>query len=77
MAILVEGLVRKGWLQRTSDEKDRRANCLRLTPKGTARRKQVRDFMQVLRRKMMADITEEEANRVAVLKRVWGNLDES
>lgn len=35
MAIVVDGLVRKGWLDRTSSEKDRRANYLKLTPKGS------------------------------------------
>src|SRR5580658_6605783 len=41
MAIVVDGLVRKGWLGRTSSERDRRANNLELTPKGAARWKAV------------------------------------
>ena len=44
MAIVVDGLVRKGWLDRTSSEKDRRANYLKLTPKGSARWKTIPDI---------------------------------
>lgn len=75
MAIIVDGLVRKGWLDRISSETDRRANYLRLTPKGTARWKTVPDIVAVLRKQMMAGITkEEEATTVEILKRSWLNL---
>jgi len=75
MAILVDGLVRKGWLNRISDEKDRRANYLQMTPKGSARWRKVPNFIQALRKEMMTGITkEQEANAVTVLKKVWANL---
>ena len=77
MAILVDSLVRKGWLDRIADEKDRRANYLRLTPKGAARWKKVPNFIHALQKEMMGGITrEEEANAVTVLKKAWRNLSE-
>jgi DNA-binding MarR family transcriptional regulator len=76
MAILVDGLVRKGWIERTQDDKDRRANNLKLTSKGFARWKKVPDFVEILREKMMKGVTkEEEASVVKILKRCWENLN--
>jgi DNA-binding MarR family transcriptional regulator len=75
MAIVVDGLVRKGWLDRTSSEKDRRANYLELTPKGAARWKAVPDIATVLRKEMMRGVTEEEeSTAVAILKKCSANL---
>ena len=76
MAILVDGLVRRGWIERMQDDKDRRANNLKLTLKGTARWKKIPDFVDLLREKMMKGISkEEEASAVSVLKRCWDNLN--
>jgi DNA-binding MarR family transcriptional regulator len=75
MAIVVDGLVRKGWLDRTSSEKDRRANYLKLTPKGSARWKTVPDIGAAMRKEMMRGVTEEEESAaVATLKKCWANL---
>jgi DNA-binding MarR family transcriptional regulator len=75
MAMIVDSLVRKGWLERTSSEEDRRANYLKLTPKGAARWKAVPDVASVLRKQMMRGITEEEEKAgIAVLKKCWANL---
>lgn len=75
MAIIVDGLVRKGWLDRSASETDRRANYLRLTSRGTARWKTVPDIVSILRKKMTRGITkEEEAEAVAVLKKCWSSL---
>ena len=74
-AIIVDELVRKGWLARTPDERDRRANILELTPKGVARWKSVPDIVSVMSKEMMRNVTEEEAARtVAILKKCWENL---
>lgn len=76
MAIVVDGLVRKGWLDRTSNEKDRRANYLKFTPEGAARWKTVPDILSIYREKMMKDITnEEEEIVVTILKKCWINLN--
>jgi MarR family transcriptional regulator, lower aerobic nicotinate degradation pathway regulator len=75
MAMIVDSLVRKGWLERTSSEKDRRANYLKLTPKGAARWRTVPDVASTLRKEMMRGITEEEEKAgIAVLKKCWANL---
>jgi DNA-binding MarR family transcriptional regulator len=75
MAIIVDELVRKGWLARTPDKKDRRANNLELTSKGATRWKSVPDILSLLGREMLRDVTEEEqAATVAVLKKCWANL---
>jgi len=75
MAMIVDSLVRKGWLERTSSEKDRRANYLKLTPKGAARWKTVPDVVSTLRKEMMRGVTEEEEKAgIAVLKKCWANL---
>ena len=73
MAIVVDGLVRKGWLGRTSSEKDRRANNLELTPKGAGRWKAVPDIASVLSEEMMRGITheEEEAAVARSMKAPW------
>ena len=74
MAMIVDSLVRKGWLERTSSETDRRANYLKLTPKGAARWKTLPDVTG-LRKEMMRGITEEEEKAaIAVLKKCWANL---
>jgi DNA-binding MarR family transcriptional regulator len=78
MAIIVDGLVRKGWLGRTSSERDRRANNLELTPKGAARWKAVPDVASVLSEEMMRGVTqEEEETAVAILKKCSANLAKS
>jgi DNA-binding MarR family transcriptional regulator len=78
MAMIVDSLVRKGWLERTSSEKDRRANYLKLTPKGAARWKTVPDVASVLRKEMMRGISEaEEKAGIAVLKKCWANLEKA
>ena len=70
MAIIVDGLVRKGWLYRTSDEKDRRANYLKLTPEGDIQWKTVPDVVSLIREEMMSNITkEEEKIAIMVLKK--------
>jgi DNA-binding MarR family transcriptional regulator len=75
MAIVVDGLVRKGWLDRTADEKDRRANYLKLTPKGAARWKTIPDIVTALRKEMMQGVTEEEERTaIAILKKCSANL---
>jgi DNA-binding MarR family transcriptional regulator len=76
MAITVDRLVRKGWIQRTKDERDRRANYLRLTGKGASRWKKVPDFVQMLREKMMKNVSnEDEPKAIQVLKMCWNNLN--
>lgn len=78
MAIIVDGLVRKGWLERTSSEKDRRVNYLHLTPKGAVRWKTVPNIALVLRKEMMRGVTEEEEKVVvAILKKCSANLAKS
>jgi DNA-binding MarR family transcriptional regulator len=75
MAIIVDGLFRKGWLDRIPSETDRRANFLRLTPRGASRWKAVPDIESIFRRKLMREITtEEEADAVNILKKSWKNL---
>ena len=74
-AIIVDELVRKGWLARTPDERDRRANNLELTQKGLARWKSVPDIVSQVNKGMMRSVTEEEeARAVAILKKCWENL---
>jgi len=78
MAIVVDGLVRKGWLGRTSSEKDRRVNNLELTPKGAARWKNVPDIASVMSKEIMRGVTEEEEKlAVAILKKCSSNLAKS
>jgi DNA-binding MarR family transcriptional regulator len=78
MAIVVDGLVRKGWLDRTSSEKDRRANYLELTSKGATRWKAVPDIVTVMRKEMMRGVTEEEERvAVTILKKCSANLAKS
>ena len=75
MAIIVDELVRKGWLLRAPDERDRRANHLELTSKGTTRWKSVPDIVALVSKEMMRGVTEEEeAGTVAILKKCWANL---
>lgn len=77
MAMLVNNLVKNGWLIRKDDENDRRVKKLQLTPDGKERWEKVPDFIQVLRDKMMAGISkDEEAMAVSVLKKAWFNLKE-
>ena len=76
MAIIIDGLVKKGWLQRKSVEKDRRTKRLELTPEGRKRWSSVPDFIQILREKMMVGITkEEELIAVEVLIKAWKNIN--
>ncbi len=75
VAIIVDGLVRKGWLDRAPSETDRRVNHLKLTPEGSARWRSVPDAVSILRRRMMRGVTkEEETAAVEVLKKCWENL---
>lgn len=77
MAIIINGLVNKGWIQRKSVEKDRRVKRLELTSEGKKRWEKVPDFIQILRKKMMSEISEdEEAKAVAVLIKAWKNINQ-
>ena len=60
MAILVDGLVKKGWLQRKSVKTDRRTKRLEFSSEGEKRWKDVPNFIQILREKMMKGISEED-----------------
>lgn len=76
MAILVDGLVKKGWLERKTSLKDRRLKVLSLSPGGLKRWKDVPNFIEILRNKMIDGITEEEEKQtVAVLIKCWHNLN--
>lgn len=76
MAILIDGLVKKGWLQRKPVEKDRRTKRLELSAEGKKKWEDVPNFIQILREKMMMGIPEEdEAVAVSVLKRAFDNLN--
>lgn len=78
MAIVVDGLVRKGWLGRTPSEVDRRVNNLELTPKGAVRWKTVPDIASVMSEEIMRGVTkEEERFTVAILKKCASNLAKS
>lgn len=78
MAMIVDGLVRKAWLERMSSEKDRRANYLKLTLRGAARWKTVPDIASILRKEMMRGVTEDEEEvAVAILKKCSANLSKS
>lgn len=75
MAILVDSLVKKGWLKRKVSEKDRRVKKLELSPEGKERWNKVPNFIQILREKMMVGISKkEEELAVSVLKKAWINL---
>ncbi len=77
MAILVDSLVKKGWVERKSGLKDRRLKSLTLTKEGLKRWKEVPNFIEILREKMMNGISkEEEAQVVSILVRCWNNLNE-
>ena len=74
-AILVNNLVKKGWLERKDSEKDRRIKKLQLSPEGKERWEKVPNFIQILREKMMTGISkEEEEMTVSILKKAWINL---
>lgn len=75
MAMIVDGLVRKGWLDRVSSESDRRMNFLRLTPQGISRWKKVPDVESTLRGKMMQGVSVNgEREAIVALKKCWENL---
>ena len=77
MAILVDGLVKKGWLKQKTALKDRRYKAITLSPEGLKKWKKIPNFIEILREKMMKGITkEEEAQAVSVLKKCWNNLNE-
>ena len=75
LAIMVEKLVRAGWIQRRCSETDRRARVLQLTLDGTARWKKLPDILSVGGKEMMRGITTaDEANAVSVLRKAVTNL---
>ena len=76
MAILIDGLVKKGWLERKSGMKDRRLKALKLSNEGKERWQKVPDFIEILREKMMNGISkEEEAQAVSVLIKCSDNIN--
>lgn len=76
--MIVDALVRKGWLERSPSEKDRRVNTLRLTPKGLSRWKAVPDVVSISREEMTQGISpEEEEAAVEALKKCWSNLSKA
>lgn len=76
MAILIDGLVKKGWLQRKPVEKDRRTKRLELSAEGKKKWVEVPNFIQILREKMMNGIPEkDETLAVSVLKKAFDNLN--
>lgn len=76
MAILIDGLVKKGWLERKPVETDRRTKRLELSSEGEKRWTKVPNFIQILREKMMNGITkEDELLAVNILKKAFNNLN--
>ena len=78
MAIIVDGLVRKGWLDRVASDSDRRMNHLRLTPQGASKWKKVPDIDSTLRRVLLQGVSvEREREAIVDLKKCWENLTRS
>jgi DNA-binding MarR family transcriptional regulator len=63
LTLIVDALVKKGWLVRVQDTKDRRINKLRLTPDGERNFKQIPDPAHKLHRKMVKQLSNQEAQQ--------------
>jgi DNA-binding MarR family transcriptional regulator len=71
LTLIVDVLVRKGWLVRIKDTGDRRSNKLRLTPEGEENFRQIPDPARKIRRIMVQTLSAEELQSLEVsLKKI-------
>lgn len=75
---IVDTLIKKGWVTRTSHQQDRRINVLRMTEEGARRWQEIPSPITQLRPQMMQGISaEEEAAAIWVLQQAVKNLEET
>jgi MarR family multiple antibiotic resistance transcriptional regulator len=72
---IIDGLVRKGWLVRIKDSRDKRVNRLRFTPEGTKTFGQIPDPARKLQKLILGSLGKEEAQILATsLKKIINQL---
>lgn len=77
LAVIVDLLVSKGWLERLPDPDDRRVRLLRFTSEGHRRWHSVPDPVSLVEQRMLAGLSEPEAaGATRVMARMIANLEE-
>jgi DNA-binding MarR family transcriptional regulator len=77
LAVIVDLLVSKGWLEREPDPADKRVRLLRLTPDGRARWFTVPDPVSLVEARMLAGMSDAESARAGrLIARMVANLED-
>ncbi|MDO5302211.1 MAG: MarR family transcriptional regulator [Tissierellia bacterium] len=77
ISLIVNNLVKQGYVERLGDEKDRRVSILHLTPEGREIIGRVFPENQQLIEESMAKLSEDEKKQLLyILKKMGGKLDE-
>jgi DNA-binding MarR family transcriptional regulator len=75
LTLIIDALVRKGWLTRIKDEKDKRSNKLRLTTVGEKKFKHIPDPAHKLHEAIKRNLSSEESQSLEIsLKKIIKEL---
>lgn len=64
VTIIVDGLVQKGFVERTNDPNDARVVLLSLTPEGRRKHQEISSFMEQMPLRILGKIEFQERNNV-------------
>jgi DNA-binding MarR family transcriptional regulator len=76
LTVIIDGLAKKGFLERVSDKTDKRINILQLTAEGKKLRKKIPSLHEIIEERMFHDFAETERKSViALVEKIIKNLE--
>ena len=77
LTVIIDGLVKKGLLERTENIKDKRSKLLRLTQQGEQLRKRIPSLHEIIERRMFQSISENEKKQaIKLINQIIHNLEQ-
>jgi DNA-binding MarR family transcriptional regulator len=76
LTVIVDGLAKKGLLERTENANDKRSKFLKLTSEGERLRKKIPSLHEIIENKMFAGITENKKKEgIKLMEQIIKNLE--
>ena len=77
LTVIIDGLVKKGLLERTENAKDKRSKYLKLTNEGESLRKKIPSLHEIVEDRMFAGIAESKKKEgITIIEQIIKNLEE-
>lgn len=77
LTVIIDGLVKKGLLERTENAKDKRSKYLRLTSEGEKLRKKIPSLHEIVEDRMFVGIAENKKKEgITIIEQIIKNLEQ-